>query len=398
MKIEDEKKRKPTSNRHIPLTVAVLMRNFSRTAGGAESYAVQLTEQLREQCRISVFSQSFGPAIEGVRYVKVPYLKILPRWLNQVSYALMTWWLTRNQFDVVHSHENVWHGSVHTIHVKTVHSSVLERRINKGLISTWFKSFTSPRMLTYLSMERSRLKPSRYVIFASNGLKDETNKIFCRKNNNFVLEPGVTVPDQVMSDDNKRRVRESLGLPPGSQVVLFVANDFKKKGLDTLLVAIEHVRRQGNHLLRLLVVGSGIQTAHYKQLIDKLKLQDVVLFIGTVSEMKHLYEIATCLAHPTTQDVFPMVVLEAMAHQLPVITTCAPWNSMANLLHSGKDALLISDPFDAEAVAAAIAACLEQNDLLPCLRANGLIFAQRRQWRNIAALQAKIYDLTRSNK
>jgi glycosyltransferase involved in cell wall biosynthesis len=398
MKIEDEKKPKPTSSLNIPLTVAVLMRNFSRTAGGAESYAVQLTEQLRGQCRISVFSQTFGPAIDGVRYVQVPYLKVLPRWINQAWYALMTWWLTRNQFDVIHSHENVWHGSVHTIHVKTVHSSVLERRINKGLTSTWLKSYTSPRMLTYLSMERSRLKPSRYVIFASDGLKVETDKIFCRKNKTFVLEPGVTIPDYPMSDNKKRQVRESMGLPPSCQVVLFVANDFKKKGLDTLLLAIEHVHRQGNRLLRLLVVGNGIQTAHYKQLIDQLNLREVVRFLGTISDMKPLYEIATCLAHPTTQDVFPMVVLEAMAHQLPVITTAAPWNSMANLLHSGKDALLIPDPFDAEAVGVAIVACLEQNDLSLCLRANGLIFAQRHQWRNITAMQEKIYHLARSNK
>lgn len=398
MKIEDEKKPKPTSNPHLPLTVAVLMRNFSRTAGGAESYAVQLTEQLSKQCRISVFSQTFGPAIVGVRYVKVPYLKVLPRWLNQVWYAMITWWLTRNQFDVIHSHENVWHGSVHTIHVKTVHASVLERRINKGPTSTWLKSYTSPRMLTYLSMERSRLKPARFVVFASDGLKDETNKIFRRKYNNFVIEPGVTVPDDAISEDNKRRVRDSLGLPSNSQVVLFVANDFKKKGLDTLLLAIEHVRRQGNELLRLLVVGNGMQSEHYKKLIDQLKLQEVVLFIGTVSDMKPLYEVAACLAHPTTQDVFPMVVLEAMAHQLPVITTCAPWNSMANLLNSGKDALLMSDPFDAEAVAAAITACLEQNDLSQCLRTNGLIFAKRHQWQTNALAQESIYHLSKSGK
>ena len=272
MKIEDEKNLKPLSSPGALVTVAVLMRNFSRTAGGAESYAVQLTAHLNHRYQITVFGQTFGQAIEGVTYVHVPYVKVLPRWLNQVWYALITWWHTRHKFDLVHSHENVWHGAVHTIHVKTVHASVLERRSTKGAFSTWLKTYTSPRMLTYLGMERCRLRPSRHVIFASSALKDETLGIFPRQHRNFVLAPGVSLPAQVMSQESRKQVRESIGLAPDCQVVLFVANDFKKKGLDTLLLAMGLLHQQGQRDLRLLVAGSGLPTALYRQLIDRLEL------------------------------------------------------------------------------------------------------------------------------
>ena len=41
------------------MKVAILSRHFSRLAGGAESYAVQLAEAMRSECEITVISQSF---------------------------------------------------------------------------------------------------------------------------------------------------------------------------------------------------------------------------------------------------------------------------------------------------------------------------------------------------
>lgn len=398
MKTIDEKKQKPLSDPPNGLSVAVLMRHFSRTAGGAESYAVQLVENLCAKHRITVFAQSFGPEIAGVRYVRVPFFKPLPRWMNQIWYAIATWWLSRTYFDVVHSHENVWHAAVHTIHVKTVHANVAERSAKKGRVSTWLKTYTSPRMLTYLSMERSRLKLSRYVIFASDGLKQEVLRCFHRNDRNFILTPGVSIPDTQIAVAENRCVRAEFGLEPHHQIVLFVANDFKKKGLDTLLDAIYQIRLQGNHAVHLLIAGRGTQDTHYKRHVNALGLDTNVHFLGIVSDMNRLYEVADCLAHPTTQDVFPMVVLEAMAHQLPVITTCAPWNSMSNLLSSGTNALLISNPLDANALCIAITTCLNDVDLNRTLRFNGLVFAKQYQWSNIAAMQTQIYEQARGTR
>ena len=398
MKTTDEKKQKPLSDSSNGLSVAVLMRHFSRTAGGAESYAVQLVENLCTKHRITVFAQSFGPEIVGVRYVRIPISKLLPRWINQIWYSIATWWLSRMRYDVIHSHENVWHAAVHTIHVKTVHANVAERSARKGWVNTWLKTYTSPRMLTYLSMERSRLKPSRYVIFASDGLKQEVLRFFQRNDRNFILTPGVSIPDTKISIAENISIRAEFGLELHHKIVLFVANDLRKKGLDALLDAIYQIRLQGNHDVHLLIAGRSMQDAHYKRHIKTLDLDVNVHFLGIVFDMNRLYEIADCLAHPTTQDVFPMVVLEAMAHQLPVITTCAPWNSMSNLLSSGTNALLISNPFDAHALCVAITTCLNDSDLNRTLRSNGLVFAKQYQWSNIAAMQTQIYEQARTTQ
>ena len=50
-------------------SLAVLSRNFSPTAGGAEAYSYRLVEHLRGRYRISVMAQNFGPPIDGVTFV-----------------------------------------------------------------------------------------------------------------------------------------------------------------------------------------------------------------------------------------------------------------------------------------------------------------------------------------
>ncbi|MDD5472307.1 MAG: glycosyltransferase, partial [Sideroxydans sp.] len=99
------------------LRIAVLNRQFSATGGGAERYSMALVAQLAAQHEIHVFAQHIDHDVPGVSYHRVSKLVSRPRWLNQLWYAGVTWWATRRGFDVVHSHENTWHGQVQTVHV-----------------------------------------------------------------------------------------------------------------------------------------------------------------------------------------------------------------------------------------------------------------------------------------
>ena len=102
------------------LRIAVLNRNFSPTGGGAERYSIALVEQLAARHEIHVFSQQFDHHWPGVTYHRISTPFKRPRWVNQLWYATATWWATRLGFDLVHSHENTWHGQVQTVHVLPV--------------------------------------------------------------------------------------------------------------------------------------------------------------------------------------------------------------------------------------------------------------------------------------
>ncbi len=107
------------------LRIAVLNRVFAPTGGGAERYSIALVEQLAQRHDIHVFAQQIDHHWPGVSYHRIPTPFVRPRWVNQLWYAAATWWMTRRGFDLVHSHENTWHGQVQTIHVMPVKYNLL---------------------------------------------------------------------------------------------------------------------------------------------------------------------------------------------------------------------------------------------------------------------------------
>ena len=151
------------------LRIAVLNRHFGRRFGGAESYSVALVEQLAARHDLHVFAQEFDHPGLGITLHPVPRPLAKPRWLNQLWYAAWTWQATRRGFDVVHSHENTWHGDLQTVHVRPFKIGLFHDRKGLRRVLRWLSLFTSPRLLTYWWLEAGRFspRPHRHIVATS---------------------------------------------------------------------------------------------------------------------------------------------------------------------------------------------------------------------------------------
>ena len=129
--------------------LALITRNFSKIGGGAESLAVSMATSMLDDYEITVVSQAFDQSPELFKHIQVAKLPIRTRWLNQLWFSWLTKRLTRSGFDIVHSYENITHGDVHTVSVKTVHASLKERGMSALRIAL------SPRLLAYLWLEKN---------------------------------------------------------------------------------------------------------------------------------------------------------------------------------------------------------------------------------------------------
>ena len=138
------------------LRIAVLSRNFSTTGGGAERYSIALVEQLAVRHEVHVFAQAIAHDFPGVNYHRIPMPMERPRWINQLYFGWKTWRATRTGFDIVHSHENSWHGNVQTVHVLPVKHTLFAGKRGLALALRWLKVVTSPRLLAYLWLEKRR--------------------------------------------------------------------------------------------------------------------------------------------------------------------------------------------------------------------------------------------------
>jgi UDP-glucose:(heptosyl)LPS alpha-1,3-glucosyltransferase len=377
---------KPSSGKR--LRIAVLNRVFSPTGGGAERYSIALVEQLAERYEIHVFAQQIDHHWPGVTYHRVSAPLVKPRWINQLWYATATWWATRRGFDVVHSHENTWHGQVQTVHVLPVKYNLFNGRKGLRLAMRWLKVLTSPRLLGYLVMERFRFntKLKRRVVVTSPALKDVMKQTYPQCDLS-VIPPGVAIPSAAL---DRQAARVSLGLSGQGRLLAFVANDYEKKGLSTLLEAM--VRLPSDVMLA--VVGNPSHVEKFQKKALLLGLGERVYFLGHLKDVSPLYEAADVLAHPTTEDTFAMVVLEAMAHRLPVVVSDSRYCGIAGLLTNGMNAVILSSPTDVLQLAIALEKILSDQRLYKRLAEESLDFARQWSWVRISQLQALMYDET----
>lgn len=365
------------------LRIAVLNRHFSATGGGAERYSIALVEHLAARHEIHVFAQQIQHQWPGVTYHRVAQPFSRPRWLNQLWYATATWWATRRGFDVVHSHENTWHGQIQTVHVLPVKYNLFHGR--KGLVwlLRWFKVLTSPRLMMYLALERSRfaIKSGRTMVVTSATLVPQVLAAYpACKEAIEVLTPGVERVHGVATELQKKECRLALGLPEDGFCILFVGNDFGKKGLGTLILALADLPAH----CYVAVVGNLAQKAQFADLAIASGVAQRLFFLGQLADVGPAYQAADCLAHPTHEDTFAMVVLEAMSHGLPVVVSSEKYCGIAGLLQHGVNALVLEDPWDEKVLGSLIQELMTPAINIEKIRINALAFSSNQLWNSLA--------------
>lgn len=375
------------------LRVAVLARIFSTSAGGAERYCASLVKHLASQHEIHVFAQDIRTQYPQVVFHQVPLFCRRPRWLNQIAFATYTWWQTRKGFDVVHSHENTWHGDVQTIHVLPFSYLWFVNRYGINLLFKTLQLITSPRLLTYWALEKLRMRhqPGRFLVAVSEPVKAVLNKDLKHKLEHIrVISPGIEAT-HVHSSSEKMQARLDLGLPKQGKCLLWVGNNAIKKGLPTLLEALAQLP----HDIFLVIVGSAAPESKWRTQVATLGLENRIYFKGVLDNMALAYTASDLLVHPTLEDTFGMVVLEAMSHAVPAIVSAERYCGISSELTHLQNAWILQDPLDASALEKAIEKSLESNSH-EAMSQQAIEWAGTQDWHHLElAQEALYYDVVR---
>jgi len=351
------------------LRIAVLIRHYTRI-GGAERYCVELTERLAEQHEVHLFSQ----VIEAEPHPDIIVHNIQkkhekPRYINQLEFSRWTRQVTEGKFDIVHSHDMVTHANVQTLHVPCVLSRYTEVSGLKKILR-WLNTIISPRLLAYLWLERKQIctKNHRQIIAVSEFLARNITHSYPEVANNInIAYPGIHISHSDSTQiAQRKKQRDKLQLIENDFVVLFVANDYQRKGLLVLLEALKVINNPSIHL----VVAGDDKPDKFAEPVSTAGLKNQVHFIGKCHDMHALYPVADTLVHPTLADTYAMVVLEAMAHSIPVIVSNASYCGFSEHL-STDEAILITNPKDHSEIAEHINTLLTDTNLRKSLAENG---------------------------
>jgi len=157
-----------------------------------------------------------------------------------------------------------------------------------------------------------------------------------------------------LRDEHRVAVLNRLGLPLDRPVAIFVSNNLKRKGLESVIRALARVRDAQPSLL----VAGGGRTSRYIALAHRLGLAERIRFLGRVADVRPYYGASDFLVLPTRYDPFANVCLEAMACGLPVITSRD--NGASEIIDEGADGFILADPGDARTLAHRIAALSDE--------------------------------------
>jgi glycosyltransferase involved in cell wall biosynthesis len=199
-------------------------------------------------------------------------------------------------------------------------------------------------------------------------------------------------PDKVTvtyeAADRIEDAAEPLANLKGERFIMYVGRPTPHKNLERLIAAFEQLDQPDLYL-----VLAGKKDANYRRIEANVKVPNIVFtdFI-TDGQLRWLYENCQAYVFPSLSEGFGLPGLEAMAHGAPVVSsnaTCLPeiYGAAAHYF----------DPFDVNAMAAAIGHVLADADLRAEMIKRGHAQVKKYSWKRTAKQTLAVYDKVLKN-
>jgi UDP-glucose:(heptosyl)LPS alpha-1,3-glucosyltransferase len=189
------------------------------------------------------------------------------------------------------------------------------------------------------------------------------------------------------------RIRQKHGISRSELVLLFAGGDWERKGMPYIIEALSLLLRPD---IKLLVVGSG-DTKFYGQLAELKQVRERIIFISHRSNLWEYYAASDVFVFPTIYEPFGLVIVEAMASGLPVITSRVA--GAADVIIDGVNGLLLRNPSDVNDLAVKIELLLSNAELRKTMGERAREAAEKLSWGRVAQKTIDVYNsvLSRPN-
>lgn len=358
--------------------VLTLLGLSSRFVGGSETYARELSEQLREHGWQSIICFLDEPPEHVRQYLDLPNvsIEVLPNAVTPNSQAFREFarLLRRHKPDILHLqlvgfvHFYPWlakllsakkifftdQGSHASDYI--AHRAKLWKRLAVRVINQPMSKVICVSRYNYDNFKtRDILPASRYEVIYNSADFSRVKE----------------------SKERRKKFRARYGIAEGECVVLQVSMIIPEKGITDLLEAVRLVREQ-NANAHLVLAGEGSYRDQFTALGEKLGLVGHVTWTGVVSDpfAEGAYDAADVVCQVSRwQEAFGQTIAEAMACRKPVIGTRV--GGIPELIHDGKSGYVV-EAGDPQAIAEKINLLLDDADLRARMGETGYAVAQDR--------------------
>ncbi|TEU17686.1 MAG: glycosyltransferase family 1 protein [Dehalococcoidia bacterium] len=388
----------------ISLKIAFIAHHVNFEAGPA-TVTAHLVERLCEDHQVSVFSNTInGIDLLKVKHYKVPELrcaKSLAHITFLISSTLLLAALSllrKTDFDIIHStgYDSAFSSNVITSHFCERECRCLEEVniIKIPCRSVWQKlKALDHRLYRSLLCFVERLiisrSSSKACIVVSQAMQKEFARHYGDVAKNIIVIPNGV--DTLRFHPTNRllyrgQIRQEHGVSPSDSLLMFAGGDWERKGVLHIMEALSLGQRPD---VKLFICGSGDEK-FYGQFAELKRVRDRIIFVPHSSNLWEYYAASDIFVLPTIYEPFGLVIVEAMASGLPVITSRVA--GAAYLIIDGVNGLLLRAPSDVNGLAEKIELLLSNAELRETMGERARETAEKFSWDQVAQKTLEVYN------
>ena len=368
------------------MKIAISILNYNKT-GGIERHIAELVDRWSKNHEIHVFTSNADLNIvpDNVFIHLVPTINF--NLLKSPSFAIFSSILLKQQkFDLIYNNGCGYSFVQDIITSASLHIAWAEgtknERKNKLLLNplhywTFFIEWCNYGLRHY-----------KKVIAISKFIKNKLIKYFNINETDIdIIYHGVNLNE--FNPQNKLLFRDSvrseLHLSDDDFVVLFVGKEYRRKGLHLIISALNLIN---NKKIKLVVVGKD-NSSEFSNLGNTVNTSQIII-VGHSADVKKYYAAADIFVFPSSFDAFGLVVLEAMASGLPVITTNT--TGASELITNEQDGLILNNRLDVVELKQKILKLYTEPAFLNKLKNNAWKTAQTYSWDVVSDQTLKLFE------
>jgi glycosyltransferase involved in cell wall biosynthesis len=369
------------------MKLCLVTRNIMKGDGQSRVNYEVTQEAIRQGHHITLLASNVAPDLRQsslVNWINISVTGWPTQLLSSLVFSLKSEiWLRhhRQNFDIVQVNgaNTKEPADVNAVHF--VHSSWLQSPVHPWRLK---KDFRGAYQLLYTALnarwEMTAFHHAKAVVAVSEKVKKELSDLGIPKERIRVILNGVDL--QEFSPGYTERSQFSL--PKKVPFALFVGDiRTPRKNLDTVLHALVKVPE-----LNLAVVGAT-EKSPYPLLAKELGLVERIYFLGYRSDVSEIMKTVDFFVFPSRYEACTLVLLEAMAAGLPVVTAVTAGGAEIVTPDSG---VVLSDSEDTEALAQALSKLISDRQLRTQMGLNGRAIAEQHSWVNMAQQYLSLFD------
>lgn len=360
-----------------PTRIAIDARILSKSTGTYARYLLKYLQQLDTTgYEFDVLLRSgdmdkWSPSAPNFRAVEAEYRDFT--FAEQIGFLKQ---LNRGKYDLVHFCMQQQPALYRGNKVTTFHDLTLLKWRNPAKNQFIFRV----KQLAAKFVFYSSIKTAKHIIAPSKYSADDVIK-FADISNDKVTVTYLAADPEVTAES------VDTSIVPDSPFILYVGNFFSYKNVETLGIAVNKILDRHPDLKLVLVGRLDEAGQQLKDIFEENNLKNII-FTGYISDAQRdaLYGAATAYVFPSFMEGFGLPGLEAMSHDLPVISsnaTCLP--------EVYKDAALYFHPSEPEELASLLDTLIKDSQLQQDLVAKGHKLLDSYSWRKTAEETFNVY-------